>query len=78
MSWIDIREKEPEYGDRVIAVGTWWGEITDISGGVFMGMGDWSSGHVVIDSDTYSTWIINIVCWTPAPPIPKALPNQTT
>jgi len=69
-NWIDINDQEPEVGQNVIAVGTWWGEITGFGDEGYMGIGEWSGIAVNIDSDTYSTNIEDVTHWMPLPEWP--------
>ena len=71
IKWIDIFERSPEYGQNVIASGTWWGEISGTGDSGYMGIGTYRGGRSVsIDSDTYSTHINQITHWIPLPPHP--------
>jgi len=70
MEWIDIKEKEPNYNQNIIAVGTWWGEINGDGEECYMGIGEWRDGYVRIDSDTYSTQIVDVTHWVPIPKHP--------
>ncbi len=70
MEWIDINEKKPDVKQNVIAVGTWWGEINGVGEEGYMGIGAWSGHSVSIDSDTYSTEIIDVTHWMPLPEWP--------
>lgn len=71
MNWIDINDKEPDYGQNVIACGTWHGEISGFGESEYMGIGTWNGTYVAIDCDTYSTDIFNITHWMPIPAHPE-------
>jgi len=68
--WIKIEDKTPLNGSNVIAVGTWSGEITGLGEDEYMGIGVWGGGCVEIDSDTYSTTIVDVTHWMPLPEHP--------
>lgn len=68
--WIDINERKPNNGQNVIAVGTWYGEISGRGESDYMGIGKWNGDYVSIDSDAYSTDIVDITHWMPLPEWP--------
>lgn len=69
--WIKTEDREPEIGQNVIACGAWCGEISGIGESDYMGLGEWKGNNVVsIDSDTYSTDIIDVHHWMPIPEHP--------
>ncbi len=68
--WIKIEDKTPLNGSNVIAVGTWYGEINGQREDGYMGIGKWRETYVAIESDTYSTDIINVTHWMPLPEHP--------
>ena len=69
--WISVEDRLPELGQNVIAVGTWYGEICGMGESEYMGIGEWSgAGYVSIDSDTYSTDIVEVTHWMPIPEHP--------
>jgi len=74
MEWIDINDEKPTDEQEVIAVGTWFGEIVgygaEFDESEFIGMGSWEGNYVDIPSDTYSTKIIDVTLWMPAPDLP--------
>jgi hypothetical protein len=71
MKWIDIKDGEPDVGQYVIAIGTWYGEISGAGSNDYMGIGTWKSdGYVSIDSDAYSTDIVDVTHWMPLPEWP--------
>lgn len=49
--WIKIEDRSPETGQNVIAVGTWYGEISGMGESEYMGIGRWTGTYVEIDSD---------------------------
>jgi len=63
--WIRLEDREPNDGQNVIAVGTWCGEISGRGESEYMGIGAWNGAIVSIDSDTYSTTIIDVTHWMP-------------
>lgn len=65
--WISIEDKSPETGQNVIAVGTWSGEISGEGESEYMGIGRWTGTYVAIDSDYYSTDIVDVTHWMPVP-----------
>ena len=71
MKWIKIEDEHPIIGRNVIAVGTWWGEITGAGEDEYMGIGEWTGDCVRIDADTYSTQIIAVTHWMYIPSHPK-------
>ena len=71
MEWINIKEQQPSEGQNVIAVGTWCGEITGMGETEYMGIGEWNYNRVSIDSDTYSTDIVDVTHWMPLPEYPQ-------
>ncbi len=71
MEWIDIKNKEPECNQNVIAVGTWEGEINGSGESEYMGIGAWNGKCVAVDSDTYTLHIVDITHWMPLPSYPK-------
>jgi hypothetical protein len=68
--WIRLEDREPNDGQNVIAVGTWFGEISGCGESEYMGIGTWSGNIVSIDSDIYSTTIIDVTHWIPLPCYP--------
>ena len=70
--WIRIEDEQPNVGQNVIAVGTWVGEISGRGESEYMGIGEWTGNYVKIDSDTYSTNIMDITHWMPIPEHPIA------
>jgi hypothetical protein len=72
MEWVDAKEKTPNEGQNVIAIGTWFWEINGIGKSDYMGIGTWNNGEVHIDSDTYSTEIWDITHWMPLPEWPNS------
>lgn len=70
MEWIKIEDKEPNVGQNVIAVGTWYGEINGSGESEYMGLGQWDGMSVQIDSCTYSTEIVEITHWMYIPEHP--------
>jgi hypothetical protein len=70
MEWVKIEELKPKVGQNVIAVGTWVGEINGIGEGNYMGIGEWTGTCVAIDSDTYTTDIVDVKHWMPIPAHP--------
>ena len=71
MKWTKIEDDQPIIGRNVIAVGTWCGEINGTGEDDCMGLGVWEGASVMIDSDIYSTEIINITHWMYIPSHPK-------
>lgn len=69
--WIKIEDAVPDVGANVIAVGTWCGEIHGLREQDYMGIGKWTGSRVSIDSDTYSTKIVDVTHWMPIPPHPE-------
>jgi hypothetical protein len=70
MEWINIKDEVPRLGQNVIAVGTWDGEISGRGDNDYMGIGEWTGSYVRIDSDTYSTDILDVTHWMPIPKHP--------
>ena len=70
MNWINIKNEEPQVGQNVIAVGTWFGEISGRGESEYMGIGEWTGGYVSIDSDTFTTDIVDVTHWQPRPEFP--------
>lgn len=69
--WIKIEDKKPKNGQNVIAVGTWCGEVSGEREKDFMCIDSWyDDGVVTIDTDTYSTDIVNVTHWMPTPEHP--------
>ena len=68
--WIDANTELPEINRNVIAVGTWEGEIIGIGESQYMGLGKWNGSYIEIDSDTYSTSIIDVTHWMYIPKHP--------
>jgi len=79
MKWINAKDKTPNEGQNVIAVGTWVGEINGRGESDYMGIGTWNNGVVYIDSDTYSTEIWDVTHWMSLPEWPndKVQPEKT-
>lgn len=69
--WISVEDETPNYKQNVIAIGTWWGEISGLCESEYIGTGEWRDGSVDIDSDTYSTEIHLVTHWMPLPNPPK-------
>jgi hypothetical protein len=70
--WVSVEDRMPEVGDNVIGCGTWVGEINGKGNGVFVGAGIWMfSGYISMESDAYSTDIIDVTHWMPLPPPPS-------
>lgn len=70
MKFINIKDSQPNEGQNVIAVGTWVGEIYGTGEKDYMGIGMWRNGYVAIDSDQYSTHIVDVTHWMPLPAHP--------
>ena len=69
--WISVKDELPKYEQNVIAIGTWYGEINGRGESEYIGIGTWQGDLVSIDSDTYSTEIIEVTHWMPLPDYPK-------
>ncbi len=69
MKWISVEDETPNNGENVRAFGTWHGEING-DGEKTTAEGEWTNGNIMLDSDTYSTWLINVTHWhrLPDPP----------
>ena len=67
MKWVKIEDQEPAPNQNIIAVGTCFGEITGVGESEYMGIGRWDGLQVHIDSDTYSTEIVEVTHWMPLP-----------
>lgn len=70
--WIKLKDRAPAAGQNVIAVGTWWGEINGEGEDDYMGIGTWRGDCVRIDSDTYTTEIVDVTHWMKLPEWPNA------
>jgi len=74
MNWIAIKDKHPNVDQNVIALGTWYGEINGRGESEYMGIGSWNAGEYVdIDTDVYTTWIIEVTHWMPLPEYPETV-----
>ena len=71
MKWTKIEDEQPIIGRNVIAVGTWWGEINGVGEDEYMGIGEWTGDSARIDSDAYSTQILDVTHWMYIPSHPK-------
>ena len=69
-NWINAKESQPRIGQNVIAVGTWYGEINGRGESDYMGIGEWRGDYVSVDSDTYTTDIVDVTHWMPIPKHP--------
>lgn len=69
--WVSVSDRLPNNGQNVIAIGTWYGEISGRGASEYTGIGTWEGNRVSIDSDTYSTEIIDVTHWQPLPNAPK-------
>ena len=76
MKWINVDERTPNHTQNVIAIGTWNGEISGVGEEEYIGIGSWINGTVFIDSDTYSTSIIDVTHWMPLPEAPDELDRK--
>lgn len=70
MNWINIKEKEPNFGQNVIAIGTWHGVISGEGESEYMGIVTWNGDCIAIDSDICATEIIHVTHWMPLPKYP--------
>lgn len=68
--WVSVKDRLPNNGQNVIAIGTWFGEINGRGESEYTGIGTWEGNRVCIDSDTYSTEIIEVTHWQPLPAPP--------
>jgi len=71
MEWVSIKDQQPKEGQNVIAVGTWFGEITGVGETEYVGIGAWNYNRVSIASDTYSADIVEVTHWMPLPSYPE-------
>jgi hypothetical protein len=72
MNWINIKDKQPNVGQNIIAVGTWFGEMSGRGESEYMGIGEWKDEeYVSIDSDIYGTAIFDVTHWMPLPKYPN-------
>ena len=70
--WIDIKEREPEFGQVVTGVGYFSGEVHGAREGIVVATGKWFGSRMIdLLADSYDAKLMGVTHWMPAPELPE-------